>query len=66
MTILEEREIYGDDLMRLLDEQGFVRPEIDWTDEATWPKFMNWSRGPRDENERGRGPRSRRRVTNDR
>ncbi len=54
-TILDEREIYGDDLMRLLDKQGFVRPEIDWTDEATWPKFMNWSR-VRDENERGRGP----------
>jgi ATP-dependent Zn protease len=54
-TILDEREIYGDDLMRLLDKQGFVRPEIDWTDEATWPKFMNWSK-VRDENERGRGP----------
>jgi hypothetical protein len=46
--ILEEREIYGDDLVRLLDEQQFVRPEIDWTDEATWPKFMNWSKTERD------------------
>ena len=29
--------------VRLLDAQHFVRPEIDWTDEATWPKIMNWS-----------------------
>ena len=43
-TILEEKEIYGDDLVRLLDEQNFQRPEIDWTDEAVWPKFMNWTR----------------------
>jgi ATP-dependent Zn protease len=42
--IFEEKEIYGDDLVRLLDAQGFQKPVIDWTDEATWPKFMNWSR----------------------
>ena len=42
--ILEEKEIYGDDLVRILDAQSFVRPEIDWTDDATWPTFMNWSR----------------------
>ena len=42
--VLEEKEIYGDDLIRLLDEQHFMRPEIDWTDEAVWPKFMNWSK----------------------
>ena len=47
-TILEEKEIYGDDLVRLLDAQDFKRPEIDWTSEEIWPKFMNWSRDERD------------------
>ena len=42
--MLEKKEIYGDDLVRLLDEQDFKRPEIDWTDEAVWPKFMNWTK----------------------
>ncbi len=42
--ILKEREIYGDDLVKLLDDQHFKRPEIDWTDENCWPKFMNWSK----------------------
>ena len=41
--ILEEKEIYGDDLVRLLDEQKFERPQIDWTDESVWPHFMNYS-----------------------
>ena len=51
--ILEEKEIYGDDLVRLLDEQKFERPEIDWTDESVWPKFMNYSR--RQEGRQGQG-----------
>ena len=45
--MLEEKEIYGDDLVRLLDEQNFKRPEIDWTDETVWPKFMNWTKSTR-------------------
>jgi ATP-dependent Zn protease len=44
--VMEKKEIYGDDLVRLLDAQNFVKPEIDWTDEATWPKLMNWTRDP--------------------
>ncbi len=52
-TILEEKEIYGDDLVRLLNAQDFKRPQIDWTDEAVWPKFMNWTR----DNREGRGDR---------
>ena len=44
-AMLEEKEIYGDDLVRLLDDQHLRRPEIDWTDEASWPKIMNWSTG---------------------
>jgi hypothetical protein len=43
-AVLEEKEIYGDDLIRLLDEQDFKRPVIDWTDESVWPKFMNWTK----------------------
>ena len=50
--VLEEKEIYGDDLVRLLDEQHFVRPEIDWTDESIWPKFMNYSRDKKDDRDK--------------
>ena len=46
--VLEEKEIYGNDLVRFLDAQNFVKPEIDWTDENVWPKFMNYSRDERD------------------
>src|SRR5262245_3150785 len=46
--VIERGEIFGDDLVRLLDEQNFQRPAIDWTDEASWPN-MTWSRDdPRD------------------
>jgi ATP-dependent Zn protease len=47
-TIFEEKEIYGDDLVRLLDAQEFETPVIDWTDEAVWPRFMNWTRTEHD------------------
>jgi hypothetical protein len=47
-AVVEKREIYGDDLVRLLDEQNLVKPDIDWTDEASWPKIMNWSKDPRE------------------
>ena len=43
-AVVEKKEIYGDDLIRLLDDQHFVKPEIDWTDEETWPPLMNWSK----------------------
>jgi len=42
-TLVVEKEIYGDDLIRLLDGQNFVKPSIDWVDDATWPKIMNWT-----------------------
>ena len=42
--MIEKKEIYGDDLVRLLDAQHFMKPEIDWTDEKTWPAIMNWSK----------------------
>jgi len=50
--LLDEREIYGDDLVRLLDAQHFEKPEIDWTDENVWPKFMLYSRDDRDKDKK--------------
>ena len=37
--VIEKQEIYGDDLVRLLDAQNLKRPEIDWTKEETWPQM---------------------------
>jgi hypothetical protein len=36
-AVLEKKEIYGDDLNRLLDSVGLEKPEIDWTKEESWP-----------------------------
>jgi hypothetical protein len=41
--VIDKAEIFGDDLVRMLDAQDFQRPDIDWTDEASWPKIV-WSR----------------------
>jgi len=38
-TVLEKKEIYGDDLNRLLDSVKLERPEIDWSKEETWPQI---------------------------
>ena len=54
--ILEEKEIYGDDLVHLLDEQKFDRPQIDWTDESVWPHFMNYSRDKKEDKEKDGPP----------
>ena len=54
-VVIEKREIYGDDLVNLLDAQHFVKPEIDWTADESWPKLLTWSRDPREgEQERPR------------
>ena len=37
--VIEERELYGDDLLELLDKQQFEKPHIDWTKEEAWPKL---------------------------
>ena len=51
--VIEKKEIFGDELVRFLDEQSFEKPEIDWTDEASWPN-MTWSRDEtRDPKDRG-------------
>jgi hypothetical protein len=31
--------MYGDDVVRLLDDQRLVKPEIDVLDEDTWPRI---------------------------
>jgi len=38
-TIIEKEEIYGNDLVRLLDAQNLTKPEIDWTKEESWPQI---------------------------
>jgi cell division protease FtsH len=37
--LAEKRELYGDELVDLLDEQNLVEPELDYTKEETWPKM---------------------------
>jgi ATP-dependent Zn protease len=38
-AVQERKEIFGDDLNRLLDSVRLERPEIDWTKEETWPRM---------------------------
>jgi cell division protease FtsH len=35
--LAEKRELYGDELVNLLDEQNLMQPELDYTKEETWP-----------------------------
>jgi ATP-dependent Zn protease len=37
--LIQKREIYGDDLLALLDRQQLVKPEIDWSREESWPRI---------------------------
>jgi SpoVK/Ycf46/Vps4 family AAA+-type ATPase len=37
--LAEKRELYGDELVELLDAQNLVTPELDYTKEDTWPKM---------------------------
>ena len=36
--LVERKEIFGDDLVALLDRQELKRPKIDFADEDAWPK----------------------------
>jgi cell division protease FtsH len=36
-AVIEKQEIYGDELVQLLDAQNLRKPELDWTKEETWP-----------------------------
>ncbi len=38
-AVIDKGELYGDDLVGLLDRQQLKKPEIDWTKEETWPQI---------------------------
>ena len=38
-AVEERKEIFGDDLNRLLDSVGLEKPEIDWSKEESWPQI---------------------------
>jgi len=38
-TVIARQELYGDELVRLLDAQRLRKPAIDWTEEQTWPQM---------------------------
>jgi ATP-dependent Zn protease len=38
VALMERGEMYGNEVVDLLDNVGLVKPEIDVLDEATWPK----------------------------
>ena len=37
--LMSAGELYGDDVMRLLEDARLEKPEIDVLDEDTWPKI---------------------------
>ena len=37
--VIAKQELYGDDLIQLLEAQHLQRPEIDWTKEDMWPRM---------------------------
>jgi ATP-dependent Zn protease len=37
--LAEERELFGDELVELLDRQQLVKPELDYTKDEIWPKM---------------------------
>jgi ATP-dependent Zn protease len=37
--VIAKQEIYGNDLVGLLDRQNLRKPEIDWTKEESWPRI---------------------------
>jgi ATP-dependent Zn protease len=38
-TVIERQEIFGDELVELLNSVQLQRPEIDYLKEETWPKI---------------------------
>src|SRR4051794_5848071 len=37
--LVEKRELYGDELIEILNNGGFRKPEIDWDKDETWPRM---------------------------
>jgi hypothetical protein len=47
-VLMEKKEIFGDELMDLLDSSGIRIPELDYGDEAIWPApFFELAGAPR-------------------
>jgi ATP-dependent Zn protease len=44
--LAKEREIYGDRVTELLEAHQWVTPEIDWTDDDSWPNEIEWRLPP--------------------
>jgi cell division protease FtsH len=38
-AVIEKEELYGNELMALLEKQGLRRPELDWSKEELWPQM---------------------------
>jgi hypothetical protein len=38
-AVIQKGELYGDDLVGLLERQNLQKPEIDWLKEETWPRI---------------------------
>jgi hypothetical protein len=38
-AVIEKGELYGDELVKLLDAQHLAKPKIDWVAEETWPRI---------------------------
>ena len=38
-TLVERKELFGDELLELLDRQRLERPQVDLLEEGTWPKM---------------------------
>ena len=37
-AVIEKRELYGDELLELLESAHLVKPELDYLSEETWPR----------------------------
>jgi cell division protease FtsH len=38
-AVMDKGELYGDELVHLLDAQNLTKPDIDWTKDETWPRI---------------------------
>jgi ATP-dependent Zn protease len=38
-VVIERRELYGDEILGLLNEANLQTPQVDLTDEKVWPKI---------------------------
>ena len=38
-VLVERREFYGDEVLKLLDDANLVKPDLDLTEEVVWPQL---------------------------